>query len=163
YLTAEHFADPLHGRLYYWLARLIDYGQVASATSIKAYIDVDRELQNIEVHRYLGWLLSVAKPVGEIDQLGHKIRDLYFRRHLMDLGDEIKREAIDLRGARNALDQIEAAQRRLTQLAYSSRTIGGFAPFRSAVADAISSTAASYLGLGQLEGMATGFVELDKL
>jgi len=163
YLTAEHFADPLHGRLFFWLSRLIDYGQVANVSSIKPYIEQDKDLMEVGETGYLERLHSIAKPTDEADQLGRTIRDLYFRRRLLDLGGEMIRQAVDTNEAKTAVDQIEAAEKQLSHLANIGRTMGGLAPFRSALSEAVASAEASYLNPGQLKGVATGIFELDRL
>src|SRR5437764_12664505 len=39
FLRPEHFADPLHGKLFDSLGKLIERGQVASAVTRKTYVE----------------------------------------------------------------------------------------------------------------------------
>src|SRR6476646_11689481 len=45
FLRPEHFADPLHGKLFDALSKLIERGQVVSPVSLKAYADGDADLK----------------------------------------------------------------------------------------------------------------------
>src|SRR5258707_13721524 len=45
FLKGEHFADPVHGKLFDALARLIERGQVVSAVTLKTYIEHDEEIK----------------------------------------------------------------------------------------------------------------------
>src|SRR5471030_2141836 len=44
FLKGEHFADPLHGKLFNSLARLIEKSQIVSAITLKTYVEHDEEL-----------------------------------------------------------------------------------------------------------------------
>src|SRR5471032_313012 len=52
FLKGEHFADPLHGKLFDALARLIERGQVVNAIVLKTYIEQDADLQAVCGVRY---------------------------------------------------------------------------------------------------------------
>mgnify|MGYP003693850831 CR=1 FL=1 len=43
FLRPEHFADPLHGKLFDSLSRLIERGQVVSAMTLKTYVEQDED------------------------------------------------------------------------------------------------------------------------
>src|SRR3979490_1297339 len=45
FLKGEHFADPLHGKLFDSLARLIERGQIVSAITLKTYVEHDEEMK----------------------------------------------------------------------------------------------------------------------
>jgi replicative DNA helicase len=44
-LRAEHFADPLHGKLYEAMGKLIDRGQVVNSIVLKTYVETMPELR----------------------------------------------------------------------------------------------------------------------
>src|SRR6266478_2468922 len=45
FLRPEHFADPLHGKLYDSLGKLIERGQVVSAVTLKTYVEQDEDMK----------------------------------------------------------------------------------------------------------------------
>src|SRR6201746_1366022 len=53
FLKGEHFADPLHGKLFDALARLIERGQLVSAVTLKTYIENDDDMKAAGGSTYL--------------------------------------------------------------------------------------------------------------
>ena len=45
FLRPEHFADPLHGKLFDSLSKLIERGQVVSAVTLKTYVEQDEDMK----------------------------------------------------------------------------------------------------------------------
>src|SRR5882672_12794825 len=47
FLRPEHFADPLHGKVFDSLSRLIERGQVVSAITLKTYVEQDEDMKAV--------------------------------------------------------------------------------------------------------------------
>src|SRR6185503_18131834 len=47
FLRPEHFADPLHGKLFASIGRLIDLGQIVSPVTLKSYAEGDEDLRKV--------------------------------------------------------------------------------------------------------------------
>src|SRR3954467_14713591 len=60
FLRPEHFADPLHGKLYDSVSRLIERGQVVSAISLKAYVEGDADFKKVGGMTYLSGIVSAS-------------------------------------------------------------------------------------------------------
>src|SRR5260370_3488845 len=45
FLRPAHFADPLHGKLFDSLSRLIERGQVVSAVTLKTYVEQHEDMK----------------------------------------------------------------------------------------------------------------------
>src|SRR5450432_1280800 len=58
FLKGEHFADPLHGKLFDALARLIERGQLVSAVTLKTYIENDDDMKAAGGASYLAGLAA---------------------------------------------------------------------------------------------------------
>ena len=60
---SEHFADPLHGKLYDSLSRLIERGQVVSAVTLKTYVEQDPAMKEAGGAAYLARLAAASVHV----------------------------------------------------------------------------------------------------
>ena len=94
---------------------------------------------------------------------GRAVHDLYLRRQLVDLGEQVVIGAFGGDVDETALHQIETAEKKLFELATSGQTEGGFKPFRAALTEATVAAEAAYHRVGQLTGVASGLFQLDQL
>jgi replicative DNA helicase len=69
FLRPEHFADPLHGKLYDSLSRLIERGQVVSAITLKTYVEQDETMKTAGGAAYLGQLAAASVHVIDAGRL----------------------------------------------------------------------------------------------
>lgn len=162
FLQPEHFADPAHGRIFHACGKLIERGQLANAITLRGYFEQDGDLAEVGGARYLAELQEA--PVNpDVRHYGKLIHDLYLRRELIALAQDMDEEAHahDLEVA--ASDQIETAEQRLYRLAETGLAEGGLLPFSGALSEAVSMIEAAYRRDGALAGVATGFGEIDKL
>src|SRR6186997_959411 len=63
FLRPEHFADPLHGKLFDSLSRLIERGQVVSAVTLKTYVENDPGMNEAGGAAYLARLAAASVHV----------------------------------------------------------------------------------------------------
>jgi len=136
FLRPEHFADPLHGKLFDSLSRLIERGQVVSAVTLKTYVEQDEEIKAAGGAAYLARLAAASVHVVDAASFGHTIHDLYLRRQLIDLAETVVNEAFGSDVEDTALLQIELAEKKLYDLATTGQTEGGFKAFRVALTEA---------------------------
>jgi replicative DNA helicase len=162
FLQAGHFGNAVHGRIFAAIGKLIDRGQVANPVTLKNLFDQDGALTEIGGAQYLARLANSAVTIINSEDYGRAIYDLYLRRELITLGEDVVNDAFrqDLDDPAN--DQIERAERKLFDLATSGQTEGGFRGFSGALTDAISSAEAAFKRSGKTVGVATGFIDLDK-
>ena len=163
FLRPEHFADPLHGKLFDSLSRLIERGQVVSAVTLKTYVEQDEAMKAAGGATYLARLAAASVHVIDAAAFGKAVHDLYLRRQLIDLGEGVVNGAFGSDVDETALSQIEVAEKKLYDLASSGQTEGGFRPFRAALTEAMVAAEAAYSRAGQLTGVATGLFQLDQL
>jgi replicative DNA helicase len=163
FLRPEHFADPVHGRIFEALGKLIGRGQIADLVTLKNFFESDGRLSEIGGPKYLAELVgSVVTVINAVDY-AHAIHDLYLRRQLIALGEDIVNHAYSHDLDSGALDQIETAEKSLYDLASAGSYEGGFQAFRSSLVSAIEMAEAAYKREGRLTGVATGLIEIDKL
>jgi replicative DNA helicase len=142
FLRPEHFADPLHGKLFDSLSRLIERGQVVSAVTLKTYVEQDEDMKAAGGATYLARLAAASVHVIDATAFGQAF------------GGDVDE---------TALHQIETAEKKLYDLASSGQTEGGFKPFRVALTEATVAAEAAYRRVGQLTGVASGLFQLDQL
>jgi replicative DNA helicase len=163
FLKPEHFADPLHGKIFDSLTRLIERGQVVSAITLKTYVEHDEEIKAAGGATYLARLAAASVHVVDAASFGRTVHDLYLRRQLIDLGETVVNGAFGGDVEETALQQIEVAEKKLYDLATTGQTEGGFKSFRTSLTEAMVSAEAAYHRAGQLTGVATGLFQLDQL
>jgi replicative DNA helicase len=163
FLRPEHFADPLHGKLFDSLSRLIERGQVVSAVTLKTYVEQDEDMKVAGGAAYLARLVAASVHVIDTAAFGRTVHDLYLRRQLIDVGEGMVNGAFGSDVDEMALQQIELAEKKLYDLASSGQIEGGFKPFRAALTEAAVAAEAAYRRVGQLTGVATGLFQLDQL
>src|SRR5512144_673042 len=93
FLRPEHFADPLHGKLFDSLSRLIERGQIVSAVTLKTYVEQDEAMKAAGGATYLARLAAASVHVVDAASFGRAIHDLFLRRQLIDLGETVVNEA----------------------------------------------------------------------
>ncbi|MBN9088836.1 MAG: replicative DNA helicase [Reyranella sp.] len=163
FLRPEHFADPLHGKLFDSLTRLIERGQVVSAVTLKTYVENDEDMKAVGGPAYLAQLASASVHVIDAGAFGRAVHDLYLRRQLIDLGEGVVNGAFSGDVEETALQQIETAEKKLYDLASTGQAEGGFKSFRTSLTEAMVAAEAAYGRAGQLNGVATGLFQLDQL
>jgi replicative DNA helicase len=163
FLAPEHFAEPAHGRIYAAAATLIQRGQQASPATLKLHFEQDESLAAVGGARYLAELAAAALNIIDAEHYGRTIHDLYLRRQLINLGEDVVNAAYDADLDSNALTQIEAAEHKLFELASTGQIEGGFEEFGRTLTSALRMAEAAFRREGQLTGVTTGFDGLDRL
>src|ERR1700749_4989013 len=93
FLRPEHFADPLHGRVYDAIGKLVQRGQIAKPVTLKNLFDQDGALAEIGGAQYLVQLAQSVISVSNAEDYGRAIFDLYLRRQLINMGADIVNDA----------------------------------------------------------------------
>ncbi|MFM2043009.1 MAG: hypothetical protein RLY86_1585 [Pseudomonadota bacterium] len=161
FLRPEHFFDPANGRIYAACLKLIDRGQVANPLTLKAYFEQDKDLVEIGGAEYLARLAAAIVTVHNAEDYGRIIHDLYLRRQLIEVGEEMVNTAYKHELDVVATDQIEEAEKKLFDLASSGDIKGDFIPFERALASAINSVEAAFRRSTHVTGVTTGLRDLD--
>jgi len=162
FLGAEHFADPVNGRVYAACAKLIEQGHQANPVTLKTYLERDDLIIAAGGIKYLANLAGSAVTVINAADYGKLVYDLYLRRELIDLGGNLVNDAFESSADESAMDQIEGAEQKLFNLASSSAAEGGFQSFEKALSTAIGLAEAAHRREGALAGVTTGLTDLDK-
>jgi replicative DNA helicase len=162
FLRPEHFADPLHGRIYEAIGKLIQRGQIANPVTLKNLFDQDGALTEIGGAQYLVELAQSVVTVINAEDYGRAVHDLYLRRQLIDLGEQTVNNAYVFDVEDTALGQIEQAELKLFNLAESGQTEGGPRGFSQVLANALDMAEAAFKRDSHITGVTTGLTDLDR-
>ena len=162
FLTAEHFFDPVHGRIYTTIINRINDRRIASPITIKNALAKDAGLKELGGAQYLVNLTEAAIDIFGVKDYARTIYDLALKRKLAEIGDGVAKRALDITDESAPLDQISAAEESLYNLAESGRSEGGFQSFSKSIFEAINTANAAYMRDGGLAGISSGLRDLDK-
>ena len=162
FLVAEHFADPIHGRIYVAIARRVEAGQLADAVTLKAEFEHTGVLEEVGGTAYLAQLLSAMVGVINAGEYGRTIHDTWLRRQLIDIGETVVNNAFGAEPELDGLGQVEVAEQSLFDLAARGPNDGGFVTFAAALSEAIKGAERAFKLSGGVSGLTTGLRDLDK-
>jgi replicative DNA helicase len=159
FLQPQHFYEPMHGKIFEVMARMIRAGRAVTPVTIKDQLPQFENL-DLTVNQYLAHLAAEATTIFNAVDFGRLIRDLATRRGLIEISDDLNQQA------RHAMAQdpdelIEQTESKLYHLAETSRYGDGFVQFDMALAEAVDLAARAYQRDGGLSGLATGLIDLD--
>lgn len=161
FLRPEHFADPIHAKIFDIISKLITRGHVADVITLKNYFEQDGSLEEVGGYKYLIRLADSATPLTNAEYYAQFIYDKYLRRELIATGFEIVNAATKEDIDSDATEQIENAEKRLFDLANQGETSTGFIEFGQALTDSIKRIETAYQKEGKISGLPTGLDALD--
>ncbi|GGA80370.1 replicative DNA helicase [Nitratireductor aestuarii] len=162
FLKSTHFYEPLHKKIYEVAGDLIRMGKMANPVTLKTFLPANEKVGELTVAQYLARLAAEAVTIINASDYGRAIYDLAIRRALISLGEEMVNVAYDAPVDMPPPEQIEAAERRLFELAETGRYDGGFESFADATKIAVDMANAAFMRDGGLSGVSTGLRDLDK-
>lgn len=161
FLRAEHFYEPVHGRIYSALEKLIEQGQIASPLTLKHFFEKDEALSAVGGSQYLFDLAASVVTVINATDYGRTIHDLFLRRQLITLGEDVVNDAYAPEIDSPATDQIEAAEQRLYDLANTGELERGVVTLGDAARRAVESAEEAFRRDSHVVGVTTGLRDLD--
>lgn len=160
FLKPFHFAERAHQKIYEIITSLIDRGQVADILTIKQY--VLEELKAINNTEYLEQLYDGVISLGNVGDYGKIIYELYLRRELISIAEEISSEAkkcdIDI----SVVSQIEDAEKRIFDLTTDGSSGQYMKSLSLAINESIKMADVAFKRDSHVVGITTGFKDLDK-
>jgi len=163
FLRPEQFYDDINGKIFEAIAKLLENNQLADPLTLKNYFLQKDEMELIGGDRYLIELAKNAPILSNTATYGKLIYDLYQRREILKISDEITNEANSFDLETNASQIIEKAEVKLYNLSSTGQISQDFKKFSTSLVEAINSAESAYKREGQLSGIATGFTDLDQL
>ena len=163
FLKAEHFYFAGHAQIYAACVRLREQQRTADAVTLKTYLEQDGDLQAVGGAAYLADLQASVVSVLNVDDYARMVYDLFLRRQLIELGEDIVNEAYrtDLDG--EAVEQVHSAEEKLYALASEGEFRKDFEPFGEVLGRAIENASQALNRDTHLTGATTGLVDLDRM
>jgi replicative DNA helicase len=163
FLLPEHFADPAHQKIYAATKRVIEGGGTADARTLRHVLSQEETLEELGGVQYLGELTANALTIIDPLHYGRLVHDLYLRRALIGIGEDVVNDAFRPDNELDAAEQIEAAEQGLFTLAATGDGKGDFQAFSQTLKETLKMVEAAYQREGRLTGVTSGFVDLDRL
>jgi len=163
FLKPEHFYDDINGKIFEAIAKLLENNQLADPLTLKNYFLQKEEIALIGGERYLIELAKNSPILSSTEEYGKLIYDLYQRREILKISDEITNDANSFDVGTKASQIIEKAEVKLYNLSSTGEAGQDFKKFSMSLVEAINSAESAYKRDGQLSGIPTGFTDLDQL
>jgi replicative DNA helicase len=162
FLQAEHFYDPVHERIFAAITTLIHRGQIADPKTLRGVFENDPALAPVGGAQYLGDLAGSVITIINVLDYGHLIHDLYLRRQLIELGEDVVNDAFRQDLEEPAIKQIEATEQRLFELAKTGELDRGFVKLEKSLTASIRLAEEAYKRDSHVTGVTTGLRDLDR-
>ena len=158
----EHFYDPVHSRIFEIISTRIKDGKLASAVTVNTFLTEDEGLNELGGSSYLAQLMAGSVASSAIKDYSKLVYDLAIRRELIILGQEISSRAQSIKVDEQPEEQIILAEQNLYKIGDSGKSETGFKSFLKALGEAVQVANAAHHRDGNLAGISTGFIDLDK-
>jgi replicative DNA helicase len=160
-LKADHFFEPVHGRIYDAVLLLADRNMVANPVTLKPMFEADEAIRQLGGPAYLAQLTgSGAALIGARD-FARQIYDLALLRELIAVGRKLATDAMDTSAAATPQDQIEAAEMALYRVAEQGGESGSVKSFAHATRLAVELAEKALNAGGGLSGVTTGMESVN--
>ena len=157
----QHFADPVHAKIFEVMSKLITRGHIADVITLKNYFEQEGSLNEVGGAKYLVKLADSATPLTNAEYYAQFIYDKYLRRELIATGFDIVNDASKEDIDSDASAQIEAAEKRLFELSNQGDINGGFVDFSDALISSLGHIEEAYQKDGKISGLPTALDALD--
>ena len=161
FLLPEHFFEPVHGRIFESVLKLMDKNQIADPVKLKPYFEQDEALTDVGGAQYLVRLAASAATIINAEDYGRTIYDLATRRSLIQIGEGIVIDAYDAPIDSEATEQISDAEKQLFDLAELGQAESGAQSFSRALRTAVENIESAYKDPDSLSGITTGLTQLN--
>jgi replicative DNA helicase len=160
-LRPEHFFEPLHGRIYEQILRLLDRNMLASPVTLRPLFEGDEEMKELGGPAYLAQLTGSGAAIIGARDFADQIYDLALLRALVGVGREMVERALDTSEEVEPKGQIEEAEAALYRVAEEGSGEGSIRTFAQAATAAVKMAEKALNTGGGLSGITTGFESLN--
>jgi replicative DNA helicase len=160
-LRADHFFEPLHGRIYDGILRLTDRNMVANPVTLKPLFEADEAMREVGGPSYLAQLTGSGAAIIGAREFAAQIYDLALLRSLVAVGREMVESALDTSEDVAPLEQIERAETELYKVAEQGGGEGKVKAFADATRLALETAEKALNSGGHLSGITTGLNSIN--
>ncbi|WP_191085640.1 DnaB-like helicase C-terminal domain-containing protein [Roseococcus microcysteis] len=163
FLRADHFADPVHARIYAAMRARIEAGQLADAVTLRNVFEHSGALDDAGGPAYLAQLLSAMVGIINAGEYGRLIHDCWLRRQIIERAQDAMELAYGTAEPELAAAEIrDRADASFAALAQDGAP-GAVQDMATVAGQAANSMAAAIARGGGLAGVSTGLAGLDRM
>jgi replicative DNA helicase len=155
-LRPDHFFEPLHGRIYEQILRLLDRNMIASPVTLRPLFEADVEMKELGGPAYLAQLTGSGAAIIGARDFADQVYDLALLRALVGVGREMVERALDTSEEVEPKGQIESAEAALYRVAEEGGGEGNVKTFAQATRMAVQMAEKALNTGGGLSGITTG-------
>ena len=160
-LKPDHFFEPVHGRIYEAILRLVDRNMIANPVTLRPMFEADEAMRELGGPAYLAQLTgSGAALIGARD-FADQVYDLALLRELISVGRSMVERAVDTSETIDPKGQIEAAEVALYKVAEEGGEGGGTKSFLQATRMAVEQAEKAQNSGGRISGVTTGLEDVN--
>lgn len=160
-LRPEHFADPIHAKIFERCARRIEAGQIADPYSLAPDFENTHILDDVGGTGYLSQLLTAMVGIINAGDYARVIRDCWLRREFIDIGERLVNAAFGESPDADPASIASEAIARIDEVAMGSGTLkASVTTLDNAMDAAIAAMEAARTHKGPA-GISTGFRCID--
>jgi replicative DNA helicase len=159
-LDADDFFPDTHRRIYGAMLELSQRSAEVDVLTLKEELDRTGSIEKAGGVAYLSALLDGVPDVGNVEQYARIVKEKSTLRRLIRAGQRIVREG--LQGERDAESLLSEATGEIFEIAEGA-VQGGFEPIGAVVRHNLDIIEEARGRQGVLSGLATGFMELDRM
>ncbi|MEN9393245.1 MAG: hypothetical protein RLZZ104_1588, partial [Pseudomonadota bacterium] len=160
-LRPEHFFEPLHGRIYDQILRLIDRNMLVTPVTLKPLFESDETMRELGGPGYLVRLTADGSGLIGARDFAQQIYDLALLRELVSVGRGLVAGALDTSDVVDPKAQIEQAEAQLYKVAEGEGETGSMKSFLAASTEAIKNVEKALNSGGHLSGVTTGLDSIN--
>ena len=163
-IRPDQFYDPLHARIFETMSQMIERGGVVvTPLTLHATMKADPGVIETGGQAYFDALRAAAPAIPNIKDYADILSDLYVRRSLIRIGEDIVNTAYDAPTEKSSKTQIEEAEKALYAVAESNKYGEGAMDFHEAMRRTIAAAEIAQARGGRISGVTSGFTEIDNL
>ncbi len=155
-LRAEHFYEPLHGRIYDAILRALDKNMLANPVTLRPMFEADETMRELGGPGYLAQLTGNSAAIIGARDFARQIYELALLRALVSVGRDMVDGALDTSKEIDPKGQIENAEVALYKVAEEGGGEGSVKTFGQATKMAVEIAERALNAGGGLSGITTG-------
>lgn len=162
-LQAEHFFDPVHGKIFEAANNLIGRGNLANQVTLRAFFSNRTDFGAEGAEAYLEDIVEGVISIADAKDYANVIFENFIRRELVRITDSINYDARNPELNKPALTQIETAEQYLFNLAEKNILQSEVQTLSEVIAKTIKMAEIASQNDGHLSGISTGLSGLNNL
>jgi replicative DNA helicase len=163
FLAPEHFADPVHARIFGVIQRRVMLGELADVVVLRTELAHDEELASAGGVEYLVGLVAATIGILNAGEYGKLIHECWLRREALRIGAELVEAAHNPRAGATAADTIDAGAVALHDVALGNLRAGRPVTAAAAGDAVLANLQAAMQRSGGLVGLPWGYAALDRM